>query len=242
MTTSQLKAYYERTAHRFWDPGAGLVGRDAVVYPLLDGLKGSLLEYGCGAGSLLLTLAREERFTSACGVDISETVLANVAAAVARFDAGVQKKIRLIGPESDRLPGLPDRSVDVIVSVATLEHVIDPYQVLDEFHRIARDGGTLLCSVPNYGYIKHRIALLFGSLPRTGTDEPVERWREAGWDGMHLHTFTQSAFATLLEDCGWQPCVWTGWGERFGWMGRLRQWFPGLLSGEIIARCIKKQK
>ncbi len=141
-------------------------------------------------------------------------------------------------PDADRLPQIADRSVDLIISVATIEHVLDPYRVLDELHRIARDDATLVCSVPNYAYLKHRIRLLFGELPRTGTDEPVASWREAGWDGMHLHTFTQSAFATLLADCGWRPLEWTGWGDRFGWLRGLRQRFPGLLSGEIIACCV----
>jgi SAM-dependent methyltransferase len=237
--TNPLKAYYERTAHRFWAADGGLVGRDAVVYPLLAGLRGTVLEYGCGAGSLLLSLAGEERFQRVIGVDISEAVLGNVQRSLERCPTAVAQKTVLMRPELDRLPHVPDRSVDVIISVATIEHVLDPYVVLDELYRLARDEATLICSVPNYAYLKHRIALLFGELPRTGTDEPVTKWREAGWDGMHLHTFTRSAFATLLADCGWRPLVWTGWGDRFPWMRGLRQRFPGLLSGEIIARCAK---
>ncbi len=238
-TADHLKAYYERTAHRFWSADAGLVGRDAVVYPLLAAGGGAVLEYGCGAGSLLLHLAREERFDRVLGVDISETVLGNVQRSLAQCPASVSEKIALLRPRADRLPEIPDRSIDLIISVATIEHVLDPYVVLDELFRIAKDGATLVCSVPNYAYIKHRIALLRGELPRTGTDEPVRNWREAGWDGMHLHAFTQRAFATLLEDCGWLPVEWTGWGERFGWIRGLRRRFPGLLSGEIIARCVR---
>jgi SAM-dependent methyltransferase len=234
-----LKAYYERTAHRFWSADAGLVGRDAVVYPLLATGRGAALEYGCGAGSLLLHLAREDRFSRIVGVDISETVLGNVRRAVDGCPPLIGEKITLLQPQADRLPQLGDGSIDLLVSVATIEHVLDPYVVLDELHRIARDGATLVCSVPNYAYLKHRIALLRGELPRTGTDEPVCNWRQAGWDGMHLHTFTQRAFATLLTDCGWRPLEWTGWGERFGWMRGLRERFPGLLSGEIIARCTR---
>jgi SAM-dependent methyltransferase len=239
-TSNPLKDYYERTAHRFWAADAGLVGRDAIVYPLLAGLRGTVLEYGCGAGSLLLSLAGEERFERAIGVDISEAALGKVRATLQRAPAALGQKTVLMQPDADRLPQIADRSVDLIISVATIEHVLDPYRVLDELHRIARDDATLVCSVPNYAYLKHRVRLLFGELPRTGTDEPVAAWREAGWDGMHLHTFTQSAFATLLADCGWRPLEWTGWGDRFGWLRGLRQRFPGLLSGEIIARCAKQ--
>jgi SAM-dependent methyltransferase len=239
-TDNHLKNYYEQTAHRFWDASAGPSGRDLVIFPLLNGLQGSLLEYGCGAGSLLLHLTKEDRFQQVYGVDISENALSNVRAAWAQCAAHKQDKLRLYQPDNDFLPFIADKSIDVIVSVATIEHVLNPYIVLDELFRIAKPGGTLICSVPNYGYIKHRLSLLAGELPRTGTDEPVEKWRQAGWDGMHLHTFTQSAFSILLNDCGWAPTKWTGWGTRFGWMGRLRQWYPGLLSGEIIAVCRKK--
>jgi SAM-dependent methyltransferase len=238
-STNQLKGYYERTAHRFWSADAGLVGRDAIVYPLLAAGRGTVLEYGCGAGSLLLHLAREERFSRVVGVDISETVLDNVRHSLQGCPPQVSEKVTLLQPHVDRLPEIPDRSIDLLISVATIEHVLDPYVVLDELYRIASEGATLVCSVPNYAYLKHRVALLRGELPRTGTDEPVRNWRQAGWDGMHLHTFTQRAFATLLEDCGWLPVEWTGWGERFGWMRGLRQRFPGLLSGEIIARCVR---
>jgi SAM-dependent methyltransferase len=241
-STNHLKAFYERTAHRFWSADAGLVGRDAVVYPLLAAGHGTVLEYGCGAGSLLLHLAREERFNRAIGVDISETVLGNVSRSLQGCPPQVAEKVTLLRPHADRLPEIPDRSADLLISVATIEHVLDPYVVLDELYRIASVGATLVCSVPNYAYLKHRLALLRGELPRTGTDEPVSNWRQAGWDGMHLHTFTQRAFATLLEDCGWQPVAWTGWGERFGWMRGWRERFPGLLSGEIIARCIRAQR
>jgi len=61
MSNNILKEYYEKDADRFWDPTLGMVGRDLDVYPLLADLKGQILEYGCGAGSLILNLALEER-------------------------------------------------------------------------------------------------------------------------------------------------------------------------------------
>lgn len=240
MSENKLKDYYEEKSSRFWDPKAGLTGRDLIMYPLLNGLSGSLLEYGCGSGSLLLGLAKEERFSNCYGVDISEKLLQWVKDSW--DEVGTKPdKLQIMSPQNDLLPHIPSGSIDVVISVATIEHVINPYVVLDELYRIAKPGGTLLCSVPNYAYLKHRIHLLFGKQPRTGTDEPVETWREGGWDGMHLHTFTQSSFDILLKDCGWLPQQWSGWGYKGGSLGlKLRQKFPGLLSGEIIALCKKK--
>lgn len=241
MITDRLKEYYEADSARFWDARAGMTGRDLDVYPLLDGLSGSLIEYGCGSGSLLLGLAREARFTDCIGVDLSENALAAVGKAWKDICGDSEKKLTLITPQSDLLPHIPDESIDVLISVATVEHVVNPYVVLDELYRIAKPNATLICSVPNYAYLKHRMQLLFGIQPRTGTDEPVEKWRQEGWDGMHLHTFTKSSFTTLLKDCGWLPQRWMGCGTRFNsiGLGYFRRRYPGLMSGELIAVCGK---
>ena len=242
MSVDLLKQYYEQDADRFWDPRAGMTGRDLDVYPLLAGLSGRALEYGCGSGSLLLGLAREARFSECIGIDISETALESVRTAWADIAPSDPGKVRLMMPQVDRLPDIDSESIDVIVSVATVEHVVNPYVVLDELYRLAKPGAMLVCSVPNYAYLKHRIQLMFGVQPRTGTDEPVEKWRTEGWDGMHLHTFTRSSFDILLRDCGWLPRKWTGAGEKFKSIGfgYLRRRFPGLLSGELIVLCSKR--
>jgi SAM-dependent methyltransferase len=244
MTQNILKNYYERDADRFWDPKKGLTGRDLDVYPLLDGLAGKVLEYGCGSGSLLLGLAKESRFDQCYGIDISEKALEKIQVALASLtdSQASDSKVHLSLPTDDRLPNIPSNTFDVVISVATIEHVLDPYIILDDLHRIAKPDGVLICSVPNYAYLKHRLHLLFGMQPRTGTDEPVEKWREEGWDGMHLHTFTKSSFCTLLKDCGWQPKKWLGCGTRFNsiGLGVLRRNYPGLWSGELIASCVKR--
>lgn len=243
MALNLLKNYYEQDSDRFWDPKKGLTGRDLDVYPLLDGLAGKVLEYGCGSGSLLLGLAREERFKQCYGIDISEKALEKIHQAWASLTDEQESvsKVNLSLPTDDRLPNIPSGTFDVVISVATVEHVLDPYIVLDELHRIAKPNGVLICSVPNYAYLKHRLQLLFGIQPRTGTDEPVDKWREEGWDGMHLHTFTKSSFSTLLQECGWQPVEWLGCGTRFNsiGLGVLRRNFPGMWSGELMASCRK---
>lgn len=44
----------------------------------------------------------------------------------------------------------PDNEFDLVVSHNVLEHVTDPVQGLREMYRVARPGGTLLHSCPNY--------------------------------------------------------------------------------------------
>lgn len=242
MNTDRLKEFYEADASRFWDPAAGFTGRDLDIQPFLRDAHGVLLEYGCGSGSLLLNLAKQARFTKCYGFDISSKALETIGQAWRQQPGQAPGKLELSLPDHDRIPQIPDNTIDTLISVATVEHVIDPYIVLDELYRVAKPDANLICSVPNYAYLKHRLQILFGIQPRTGTDEPVCNWRHAGWDGMHLHTFTQSSFATLLEDCGWKPVKWLGCGQKFNSIGfgLLRRNFPGLFSGELIALCKKK--
>ncbi|WP_420264235.1 class I SAM-dependent methyltransferase [Candidatus Magnetominusculus dajiuhuensis] len=231
--------YDRKSSERFWDPLNGPVGRDAIVLPLIHGASGNVLEYGFGSGSLLFSLAKERRFHNLIGIDISEVLVKRAMDIIDNTDLEWVKKIKLLTPQNDTIPQVADGSMDLIISVATIEHVLDPYIVLDELHRVARENAIMVCSVPNYAYLKNRFILLLGRLPKTGTDDPVESWRTCGWDGMHIHTFTKDAFATLLRSCGWEPVRWTGWGERYKFLFKLRQKLPSLLSGEIMAVCKK---
>ena len=227
----ELKQFYENDAERFWDPREGMRGRDLTIYPLLQGLSGRVLEYGCGSGSLLLSLALEDRFTSLIGVDLSELALAKVRRAWA--DINGADKLRLLTPSDDRLPEIPTASTDILLSLDTIEHVMNPYTVLDELHRIGAPGSTFIISVPNYGYIKHVVQLLFGRQPITGGGEPVQKWRHSGWDGWHLHTFTKQSLDALLRDCGWTPVLWTGYGDKLKLLDPLRKHYPAMWSGAL---------
>ncbi|BBJ00651.1 hypothetical protein FGKAn22_23430 [Ferrigenium kumadai] len=245
MHSVHLKQFYEDDALRFWDPRDGMRGRDLTIYPLLEGLSGSVLEYGAGSGSLLLSLALEQRFTSLTGVDISEGALKNIADAwndMSQTRGVANGKLTLTTPVNDTLPMVQDNSVDLILSLDTIEHVLNPYIVLDEFYRIGSRDSTFVISVPNYGYIKYVVQLLLGKQPLTGSGRPVDEWRKEGWDGWHLHTFTRQSLDILLRDCGWQPVLWTGYGDKgkqFG-LDILRQRFPAVWSGALTVVCKRK--
>lgn len=239
-----LEQYHERSAGRYWSPLRGLAGRDAAVYPLLAELGGpdcTLLEHGFGSGSLLFPLAREARFSSVLGVEISQKRIERCRTELESVGEEWCKKVKFLAPEDDRLPGIADESVDVILCLATIEFVLDPYVLLDEFFRVGRRDARLVCSVGNLAYLKHRFSLMLGRLPQLGTGEPVSKWRTAGWDGMRLHNFTKQTLAILLNDCGWHPVSWAGRGDRVPVLRKLRAKFPNLFSGELIATCSKSR-
>ena len=238
MLNDSLKAFYENDVNRFWDPRDGMVGRDKTIYPLLADMSGRVLEYGAGSGSLLIALAVEQRFTSLTGVDISQRALDKIQAyweEMSGTENIPRTKMSVMTPVNDQLPSIPDRSFDVLLSLDTIEHVMDPYVVLDELYRIAAPGAHFVISVPNYGYIKYVVQLLLGRQPVTGGGHPVENWRTSGWDGWHLHTFTRESLNALLRDTGWEPIKWTGYRDRYKRFGLdyLSKTYPGLWSGAL---------
>jgi SAM-dependent methyltransferase len=246
MQNDVLKNFYEKDADRFWDPALGMRGRDLTIYSLLSDLSGRVLEYGAGSGSLLLNLALEDRFSSLIGVDISENALRKMQFNWDKISGDKKissEKLTLLTSINDQLPQISDGSVDVIMSLDTIEHVMDPYVVLDELYRIGSPESVFIISVPNYGYIKYVLQLMLGQQPITGGGEPVDNWRTSGWDGWHLHTFTKQSLDILLKDCGWIPIKWTGYGDKFKSLGLgfLRQNFPSFWSGALTVVCKKRK-
>src|SRR5215470_19433637 len=89
-----------------------------------------VLDFGCGGGFLLASLACAERI----GVEINPLARAHAASLGLRCYA-------------DMTP-VPDASVDVIVSDHALEHVPYPLAALREWHRLLKPGGRAIVVTP----------------------------------------------------------------------------------------------
>lgn len=98
---------------------------------------------------------------AACGEGFGADMLASRAAGVQAVDIDMMSikharqryvsKDNLVFSQADvtDLDSLPDKSVDVICSFETLEHVTDHDRMLAGFQRILRDDGLLLISTPD---------------------------------------------------------------------------------------------
>ena len=91
------------------------------------GRKGVVAELGCGRGAFCY-LAGPYRYVA---MDISFEALHRFVGSPIALQADIEK-----------LP-LASRSVDFVLSVATLEHVPHPEHVLEEIHRVLKPGGTV---------------------------------------------------------------------------------------------------
>ena len=177
-TDLQARAVYERwhervqrdtaTADRPW--------HDLVLTHLqpadLDGR--AVLEIGCGRGELACELVSGNTPPARLiAADFAHAAvrLGRVRAA-SRDIAGVTWMVADV-----QHIGLPDASVDTVISCETIEHLPDPVQALREFHRVLRPGGRLILTTPNYfgPFGLYRAYLRLRGRRYTEGDQPICR-------------------------------------------------------------------
>jgi len=128
--------------------GAG--GGSPLLYPLYPLLHwragtqlipayvpgGRVLDIGCGNGAML-RLLRTIGWSDLSGIEPDPA-----AAAIARSTGAEVRE----GSVEDVLPSYPDGHFDAIIASMVIEHVADPYAVMQEIARTLRPGGELLLS------------------------------------------------------------------------------------------------
>ena len=113
---------------------------------------GTLLEIGCGTASHLLALAAE--FTRAIGTDLSPEM---VRVARRRAEASPSgDRISIRADPADELATIEDCSIDVVLCVGALEHMLDKDRVVGQVHRVLKPAGRFVVLTPNGGYCWYR--------------------------------------------------------------------------------------
>tara|TARA_B100001093_G_scaffold93988_1_gene86148 strand:- start:1475 stop:2068 length:594 start_codon:yes stop_codon:yes gene_type:complete len=116
-----------------------------------------VLDVGCGDGSLMSLLAKEKNI-EVRGLELEKQ---NVQECIYRGLPVIQ------GNAETELHQFPDQSFDYVVLSQTLQAFYNPDKVLKELLRI---GKSVIVSIPNFGYWKVRMSLLFfGRMPVTNT-------------------------------------------------------------------------
>jgi SAM-dependent methyltransferase len=175
-----------------------------------------LLDVGCGNGRLVVQAAT--RFRNVVGLDISADQLDAARGAVR--DSG-QRACFVLGNADTGLP-FSDAQFDAVTAVAVLAMTFDPIFIVRELRRVLKSGGSLIIEVPNLAYLPRRLALLTGKLPRVSDGY--------GWDGGHLHNFTEGAVRELLHAGGFRVELSSGSGV----LAAPRAVWPSLLTGNLI--------
>lgn len=189
MNEDQPDAYYS------------FVRRD--IEPLLPERAERVLEVGCGNGGTLAWLKSAGRVAWTAGIEICPE-----AAAVAR-----QRVDELHEGDVDREIGnFAPASIDLILCLDVLEHLVDPWLTLRRLQPLLRPGARLIVSLPN---VRHHSVLL--PLLCSGS----WRYARAGiMDRTHLRFFSRETALELLEQADLQLAgerSTYAWGSRDRW-------------------------
>ena len=161
----------------------GGVRRDFVDL-LPEGGAARVLEIGCGAGETGAAALGEGRAASWHAVEIVPR-----AAALAR---GQLTEVIEGNVEALDLPWA-QASFDAVLMSEVLEHLVDPWAVVQRVSNMLRLGALVVASSPNVA----QMAIVRGLL--------ADRWEltEAGvMDRTHLRWFTRDSYRRMFEDAG----------------------------------------
>ncbi|OGL20418.1 MAG: hypothetical protein A3F92_11110 [Candidatus Rokubacteria bacterium RIFCSPLOWO2_12_FULL_71_22] len=121
--------------------------RETLRASLFPGLvSGSrVLDAGCGPGHVTARFAQDAPQATVFALDFSSTMLGLAAATLAR--TGIPH-YHLIQGDIHRLP-FPDRSLDAVLSTASLKNWADPVVGLKEIHRVAKPNAPVALAEVN---------------------------------------------------------------------------------------------
>lgn len=104
---------------------------------LLDKSKSKILDIGCGNGIILSTLIKLGfDIENLYGVDINEEKLKSL------------NIKNIFNIDMHDLSIFKNNTFDYVISTHSLEHALDPIQVLSELHRIIKSDGKVLIVIP----------------------------------------------------------------------------------------------
>lgn len=168
-------------------PYAGGNGRvDRAVELILSGdfpRSGTLLDVGGAIGNLGFAL--RDYFETRITLDIAEVCRGPAEAKGNKFFCA---NVDVYG-----LPG-NENSVDLIVALDFIEHIINPENFANECLEILKPGGQVLINTPNIQYWRHLQSLVVdGFFPHTSGDRDV-------YGGGHVAYFNRFDMETIFKD------------------------------------------
>ncbi len=167
-------------------PPGYYANRRADLVAALPRPLGRVLDVGCGEGGVAREL-RESGAELVAGIELDPQAAARAADALDELQ---------VGPVEECLERLRGGPWDTICCYDVLEHLVDPYAVLEQLHAAAAARGRLHVSVPNARHFS-----LVADLVLRGT------FGYAQWghrDRTHLRWFTPRDIARAIEAAGWR--------------------------------------
>ena len=158
--------------------------RDQIL-PLLPAQCERILEVGCGAGTTLAHLKASGIAKWIGGVELFPSAAAEAAEVLDYIRQGNIETLEL---------GLDAGSLDVVLCLDVLEHLVDPWATIRKLTALLRPGGMLIASLPNVRHIKVVMPLLLRGEWTYGSFGLLDR--------THLRFFTRGTATQLIETAG----------------------------------------
>jgi 2-polyprenyl-3-methyl-5-hydroxy-6-metoxy-1,4-benzoquinol methylase len=144
-----------------------------------------ILDIGCGAGIFGSQLIANDREIWGIEPDSNSALLAS------------EKLFKVLtGKIEDILSDLPDNYFDAIFFNDVLEHLIDPWNIIQKIKAKLTENGKLICSIPNVRYIRNLGHLL--------VDRDWEYEDKGIRDSTHLRFFTKKSIKKFVTSCGYE--------------------------------------
>jgi phosphoethanolamine N-methyltransferase len=129
-----------------WGTGFLSPGGPDEVSRVVSGMDlggASVLDIGCGAGGIDITLVRDHAAGFVTGIDVEDTVLARARDVVA--EAGLSDRIGCLKVVPGPLPFAP-ASFDIVFSKDSIVHIPDKHSLMRDVFRVLKPGGWFLAS------------------------------------------------------------------------------------------------
>ncbi|MSQ14491.1 MAG: class I SAM-dependent methyltransferase [Dehalococcoidia bacterium] len=172
-----------------WRPETDVNPRNTTLRRALTelrkaGVKGKVLEVGCGAGRFISYVAREIPDAQGHGCDLSydDVLLA----------AMLSPQVKYAAADMTRLPYAKD-AFDAVVMFDILEHLTKPEDGLAEVRRVLKPSGIIHALVPCEG----QVATLHWLMWKLGLGSDLKEKRVG-----HVQRFTHKSLSRLLADHG----------------------------------------
>ena len=152
----------------------------------------TVIDIGCGDGSFAQVI-KERTNAEVWGIEYMKEEALKAEKLLDKVYAG---------PCEDHLDLLPEHYFDVVYFNDVLEHLVDPYTVLEKIKTHLKPGGIVISSIPNIRYHNALIKLFF-----------KKEWEYKGsgvMDKTHLRFFTGKSILKMYERLGYKVQVHEG--------------------------------
>lgn len=181
-----------------------------------------ILEIGCSGGHTLEWLKTEGHCGWAAGVEPFAEFSATPGTVDQFYKLDIEKE----------LPPIEDATIDTILCLDVLEHLVDPWTTVRRLDKLLKPGGSWIVSVPNMRNYHVILDLAFKGRFDYTQDGILDR--------THLRFFTRASLISMMESCGAQVTTVLGT-ETSRWQKRLlnKLGFGDLLAKQLLVQAVK---